>query len=105
MANRVPPQNIEAEQSIMGGLLLDQEAFDQVADQISTEDFYSPQHQILFECIKALKTKNQPVDVITLTNLLQSEGKLSQAGGYEYLALLLEKTISASNNFHIGSNV
>ncbi|MFN7905131.1 MAG: replicative DNA helicase [Pseudobdellovibrionaceae bacterium] len=97
MANRVPPQNIEAEQSIMGGLLLDQEAFDQVADQISTEDFYSPQHQILFECIKALKTKNQPVDVITLTNLLQSEGKLSQAGGYEYLALLLEKTISASN--------
>lgn len=94
---RLPPQNLEAEQSIIGGLLLDQESFDQVGDLLEVEDFYNPQHQLLYSSIRELKAKNQPVDVITLTNHLQSQGKIDDAGGYEYLVQLLEKTISAAH--------
>lgn len=97
---RIPPQNLEAEQSIIGGLLVDQESFDQIGDILEVDDFYSPQHQLLYSAIRDLRSKNQPVDIITLTNHLQSNGKIDDAGGYEYLALLLEKTISAS---HIAS--
>lgn len=94
---RIPPQNIEAEQSILGGLLLDPESFDQVGDLLEVDDFYNPQHQVLYSAIQDLRSKNQPVDLVTITNYLQTRGKVDDAGGFEYLALLLEKTISASN--------
>jgi replicative DNA helicase len=94
---RIPPQNIEAEQSILGGLLLDPESFDQVGDILEVDDFYNPQHQVLYSAIQDLRSKNQPVDLVTITNFLQTLNKVDDAGGFEYLALLLEKTISASN--------
>ncbi|KHD86976.1 MAG: DNA helicase [Bdellovibrio sp. ArHS] len=97
MSTRIPPQNIEAEQSILGGLMLDREALDQVGDILVAEDFYKPGHQKIFNAIKDLHSKNQPVDIITVTNTLQGEGTMEMAGGPEYLISLLDKTISAAN--------
>ncbi|KYG60795.1 replicative DNA helicase [Bdellovibrio bacteriovorus] len=97
MSTRIPPQNIEAEQSILGGLMLDREALDQVGDILVAEDFYKPSHQKIFNAIKELHSKNQPVDIITVTNILQGEGSMEMAGGPEYLVSLLDKTISSAN--------
>lgn len=97
MAARVPPQNMEAEQSILGGLMLEAEAFDQVADIIDTNDFYSPSHQKIYAVIKELVNRNKPIDLVTVTDSLQSRNEFDAIGGYVYLASLLEKTISASN--------
>ncbi|MBC7372327.1 MAG: replicative DNA helicase [Bdellovibrionaceae bacterium] len=97
MSTRIPPQHLEAEQSIIGGLMLDHEAFDQVADLIETADFYKPAHQKIYQAIKELHTKAQPIDIITVTNLLQAKDELEVSGGPEYLVSLLDKTISAAN--------
>lgn len=97
MSARIPPQHLEAEQSIIGGLMLDHEAFDQVADLIDTADFYKPANQKIYQAIKELHSKSQPIDIITVTNLLQSRDELENSGGPEYLVSLLDKTISAAN--------
>jgi replicative DNA helicase len=97
MSARIPPQHLEAEQSIIGGLMLDHEAFDQVADLIDTPDFYKPANQKIYQAIKELHSKSQPIDIITVTNLLQSRDELETSGGPEYLVSLLDKTISAAN--------
>ena len=97
MAARIPPQNLEAEQSILGGLMLDKEAWDQIADLVSADDFYKPQHQKIFQVIANLVREAQPVDLITVSNALQSLGELSEAGGTDYLLEIVNKTISAAN--------
>lgn len=97
MSARIPPQNLEAEQSILGGLMLDQEALDQVGDLLLAEDFYKPAHQKIYSAIKSLHTKSQPIDLITVTNVLQNEGSMDLVGGSEYLVGLLDKTISSAN--------
>jgi replicative DNA helicase len=97
MAARVPPQSLEAEQSILGGLMLEKEAFDQVADIIEPNDFYSPANQKIYSVIHELHSKNKPIDLVTVTDILQSKQEFDQIGGYTYLASLLEKTISAAH--------
>lgn len=97
MSTRIPPQNLEAEQSILGGLMLDREALDQIGDVVAVADFYKPSHQKIYEAIKELHTKNQPIDIITVTNILQSHNDLEGAGGPDYLIGLLDKTISSAN--------
>lgn len=97
MSTRIPPQNLEAEQSILGGLMLDREALDQIGDVVEISDFYKPAHQKIYEAIKELHTKNQPIDIITVTNILQSRGELEGTGGPDYLIGLLDKTISSAN--------
>lgn len=97
MAGRLPPQNIEAEQSILGGLMLDLQAWDQVGDVIEADDFYKPAHQILYRCFKHLLAQSQPVDLITVTNHLTSENQLSAVGGTEYLIDLVNRTVSTAN--------
>lgn len=99
MAARIPPQNLEAELSILGSLMLEKEAWDQVADHISAEDFYKPSHQKIYTAIAELQQKNLPVDLITVSNNLQGKGELDQIGGSEYLADLVNKTISSANVF------
>jgi replicative DNA helicase len=93
----LPPQNIEAEQSILGGLLLEASAFDQVGDMLMEEDFYRPAHQIIYKAIKELHGKSERPDLLTLSNLLESKRELDAVGGATYLASLLEKTFSAAN--------
>lgn len=97
MSTRIPPQALEAEQSILGGLMLDREALDQVGDVLTPEDFYKPSHQKIFAAIKELHSKNQPIDIITVTNLLEGEGSIEMVGGAPYLITLLESTISSAN--------
>lgn len=97
MSTRIPPQNLEAEQSILGGLMLDREALDQIGDLLMADDFYKPGHQKIYSAIKELHSKSQPIDIITVTNILQAEGTMEMAGGPEYLISLLDKTISSAN--------
>lgn len=97
MAGRLPPQNIEAEQSILGALMLDSLVWDSLGDQVSGEEFYKPAHQILFQTFKSLIAQNQPVDLITVTNHLTTEGQLAAIGGTEYLVELVNRTVSTAN--------
>lgn len=97
MAARIPPQNLDAEQSILGSLMLEKEAWDQVADNISAAEFYKPSHAKIFGAIEELHKKNLPVDLITVSNLLSSKGELDQVGGAEYLVDLVNRTISSAN--------
>lgn len=97
MSQKLPPQNLEAEFSVLGGLMLEREAFDQVADLIDANDFYKPSHQIIYRTIAELHQKAQPIDLVTVTNSLQHKNELDIIGGPEYLLSLLDKVVSAAN--------
>jgi replicative DNA helicase len=97
MSPKLPPQNIEAEFSVLGGLMLEREAFDQVADLIDANDFYKPSHQIIYKIIAELHQKAQPIDLVTVSNSLQNKNELDLIGGPEYLLSLLDKVVSAAN--------
>ncbi|MBX2988082.1 MAG: replicative DNA helicase [Bdellovibrionaceae bacterium] len=97
MAARIPPQNLEAEQSILGGLMLDSAALDSVEDIIEANDFYKPAHQRIFTTIRELHHKNEKADLLTVSNFLESRQELESVGGPAYLATLLEKTLTAAN--------
>jgi len=94
---KVPPHSIEAEQSVLGGLMLNNDAWLNVAEVIAGRDFYRVQHQILFDAMTDLANADQPLDVVTLAEALQSRGLLDKAGGAGYLAELAENTPGASN--------
>ncbi|AGH94269.1 replicative DNA helicase [Pseudobdellovibrio exovorus] len=97
MSQKLPPQNLEAEFSVLGGLMLEREAFDQVSDLIEANDFYKPAHQIIYRTIADLHQKAQPIDLVTVTNSLQHKNELDLIGGPEYLLSLLDKVVSAAN--------
>jgi len=94
---RVPPHSIEAEQAVIGGLLLDNRAWEQIADKLVDEDFYRNDHRLLFNAIRELETRNEPFDAVTLSQCLQNNDQLEQAGGLLYLGRLAKDTPSASN--------
>jgi len=88
IASKVPPQNLEAEQSVLGSILLKDSSFGQVIEILKAEDFYSPGHKLIFEAMVSLFEKNEPHDLITLTNYLKDTNALSEVGGAAYLANL-----------------
>jgi replicative DNA helicase len=94
---RLPPHSVEAEQSMLGGLMLDQRAWDQIADVVSAEDLYRADHRLIFGAVAALVERNQPPDAVTVSEHLQRLGQLEAAGGLPYLARLVEDTPSAAN--------
>ena len=94
---KIPPHSIEAEQSVLGGLMLDNNTWDQIADRVGDEDFYRQDHRIIFRAIADLAEKNQPFDVITLSEWLESRHELDKAGGLSYLGTLAKDTPSAAN--------
>jgi len=94
---KVPPHSLEAEQSVLGGLLLDNEAWDRVGERVVAQDFYSRSHRIIFETIGALIELGEPVDLITLSEALENDQKLDDAGGFVYLAEMMKNTPSAAN--------
>ncbi|WP_448548185.1 replicative DNA helicase [Thalassotalea fusca] len=96
-ALKVPPHSLEAEQSVLGGLLLDNEAWDRVGEKVVAQDFYSRSHRIIFETIGALIELGEPVDLITLSEALENDQKLDDAGGFVYLAEMMKNTPSAAN--------
>ncbi len=94
---KLQPQSVEAEQSVLGGLMISQDAWDGVAELVSPEDFYRPDHRLIFRQIRKLAEASEPVDVVTLADQLQISGELEAAGGHAYLAELAQNTPSASN--------
>ncbi len=94
---RVPPHSIQAEQSVLGGLMLDNQAWDQVADRVAEGDFYRREHQLIFRAIEELADRQRPFDVITLSEELGRHGQLENAGGLAYLGGLAKDTPSAAN--------
>jgi replicative DNA helicase len=93
----VPPHSVEAEQAVIGGLLLDASAWDNVADIVRPEDFYRPDHLLIFEAIAALAGNGKPCDVVTVSEQLERSAKLEEAGGLAYLSSVARDTPSAAN--------
>ena len=96
-AMRVPPQSIEAEQSVLGGLLLDNTAWDRISDMVGETDFYRADHRLIFQHIMLLIENNRPADVLTVAESLERSAKLAEAGGQAYLGSLSMNTPSAAN--------
>jgi replicative DNA helicase len=94
---RVPPHSIEAEQSVLGGLLLDNSAWDRAGDLLVDSDFYRFEHRAIYAAIGALISGNKPADVITVYEQLQSLGKAQECGGLVYLNALAQSVTSAAN--------
>ncbi|MGB5494430.1 MAG: DnaB-like helicase N-terminal domain-containing protein, partial [Sedimenticolaceae bacterium] len=84
-ALRLPPHSLQAEQSVLGGLMLDNSAWDQVADQITEQDFYRREHQLIFSAIAGLVDADRPTDVVTLSEELERRESLQDVGGLAYL--------------------
>ncbi|PHS31629.1 MAG: replicative DNA helicase [Methylophaga sp.] len=96
-ALKVPPHSVEAEQSVLGGLLLDNRSWDKVADLLVENDFYRRAHQLIFRAISELFEQSQPVDVITLAEWHDKHNELDQVGELAYLGMLARDTPSAAN--------
>ena len=91
------PHSVEAEQAVLGGLMLKNEAFESISDVLVEKDFYNKDHQLIFSAMVTLADKGQPFDPITLSENLQSKNHLATIGGAEYLVELTENTPSAAN--------
>lgn len=94
---RTPPHSVEAEQSVLGGLLLDVSAWDNVGDVLTAEDFYRPDHRLIFESIGLLAAEGKPCDVVTVSEQLERSGRLEDAGGLAYVGQLARDTPTAAN--------
>lgn len=96
-AARTPPQSVEAEQSVLGGLLLDNSAWDRVSDIVNESDFYRADHRAIFQHIAQLVENNKPADALTVAESLDRSGKLNDVGGQAYIGSLALNTPSAAN--------
>ncbi len=94
---KVPPQNLEAESSVLGGILLDNEAINRVLELIMPEDFYRESHRKIFRAMIGLSDRNEPIDIITLSDSLKARGELEAVGGAAYLASLNDFVPTAAN--------
>lgn len=94
---RVPPHSLEAEQAVLGGLMLSPAAWDRIADRITEEDFYRRDHRLIFRAIAALQGRSQPCDAVTLGEWFTTQGLAEQAGGVRYIVELANATPSAAN--------
>lgn len=94
---KLPPHSIEAEQSVIGGLLLENEALDKIADILSAQDFYQHDHKTIFQHISKLIEHNRPADIVTVAESLESTAELSSVGGIAYLGALAQNTPTAAN--------
>lgn len=100
-----PPHHFESEQAVLGALLLDATALDRIADKLSEGDFYTGDHRKLFAAIVTMINRNQPLDVVTLAEYLESRGQLEDCGGVAYIASLVHNTPSAANIAHYAATV
>ena len=98
--NNLPPQNIEAEKSTLGSILLDQEAINRVIDFLRPEYFYSRTHQLVFSAMTALLEKREPIDLLSLSNKLEEMNQLEAIGGAGYLTSLINTVPSSSHIVH-----
>ena len=96
-ALKIPPHSIDAEQSVLGGLMLDNAAWDRVADVVAIDDFYRHDHRLIFQAIGALSNESRPFDVVTISEWLASHAQLDECGGLAFLGELARNTPSAAN--------
>ena len=96
-ALKIPPHSVEAEQSVIGGLLLENEALDKVADILTAQDFYRHDHKAIFQHIAKLIEHNKPADIVTVAESLENNAELSGVGGIAYLGALAQSTPTAAN--------
>ena len=96
-ALKVPPHSIEAEQAVLGGVMLDNMAWERVSELLSESDFYRHDHRMIFKALVRLASRNQPFDVVTLAEDLDKEGLIDQVGGLAYLGQLAKNTPSVAN--------
>ena len=94
---RMQPHSLEAERSVIGGLLLSAEGWDAIAELVTASDFYRPEHRAIFRQIALLVDRGEPIDVVTVADRLLATGELDAAGGHQYLAELAEQTPTAAN--------
>ena len=98
---RIPPQAIEFEEAILGAILIDNSAINQVIDILSPESFYKEEHKLIYGAVKDLFGDSQPVDLLTVANLLRKKAELDSVGGEYYLIQLSQKVSSAAHSeFH-----
>ncbi len=100
--DRLPPQSIEAEQSVIGALLIDRDAVIEVADFLRPQDFYRQAHGSIYEAILELYERREPVDIVTVSETLERNEALEQVGGSSYLTGLINQTPTAVNAVHYG---
>ncbi|WP_124949854.1 replicative DNA helicase [Sulfuriferula thiophila] len=96
-AIKLPPHSVEAEQSVLGGLLLENHAWDRIADVINRNDFYRHDHRLIYQTITKLLEQGKPADVVTTGEALENLGELNNVGGLPYLVALAQNTPSAAN--------
>jgi replicative DNA helicase len=96
-AVKMPPHSIEAEQSVLGGLMLDNEAWDRVSEKVVEHDFYLRSHRLIFNAMARLAEGNQPIDLITVSEALEANQQLDDIGGFAYLGEIAKNTPSAAN--------
>lgn len=99
-ADKLPPQNIDAEKSLLGAILIDRESLNKVADQLRPDDFYQRSHQLIYEASLSLFDRREPIDLLSLSNKLEEMGVLEQVGGLPYLTSLAN---SVPTSAHISS--
>ncbi len=98
--DKMPPQNSEAEESVLGSIIIDNNALVKVADIISPDDFYLPKHRYIYEAIFDLYTKNAPIDILSLSNRLEEKKLLDEIGGVSFLTSLVNKTPTSAHIIH-----
>ena len=94
---KIPPHSIDAEQSLLGGLMLDENAWSEIADRVVESDFYRLEHRLLYQAMQSLAAVNTPADVVTVAEWLENNNTLDKAGGLAYVASLAENTPTAAN--------
>ena len=104
-ALKLPPHSIEAEQSVLGGLMLDNDAADRIGDIVGPQDFYADAHRIVFEAAMKLIGEGRPADVVTVSEALDSTRKLDYVGGLNYLGALVQNVPTAANIRHYATIV
>jgi len=102
---KLPPQDLDAEISVLGSLMLDRNAVVKVADILTAQDFYHPAHRAIFDTIISLFDSGEPIDMLTVSSRLKKENKMKQAGGTEYLAELVSKVPSSAHVEHYANIV
>lgn len=97
---RIPPQSVDAEKSVLGAMLLDKDAIIKIIDILTPEDFYEDRHGLIYEAMLSLFEKRRPIDIVTLSEILESADQIKTVGGSAYLADLVNETPSAANIVH-----
>jgi replicative DNA helicase len=95
--DRIPPQNVDAEQSLLGGILIDPEALNKVVDIVDADDFYREDHRVVFQIVLALYERNEPIDVVTVSSLARDKGLVEKMGGIANLSRLVDAMPTSAN--------